>query len=76
MQAAIVVRAEHVPDRGPGVIVVSAVLLSLSALAVVTRFFRRLFMSGGGVGVDDILIGFALVCDPRGHGYVGLITCC
>ena len=55
------VRWHNVPNQGPSILAVSIVFVSLSGLAVGTRLVRRLCMVGGGMGVDDWLISFALV---------------
>lgn len=55
------VRGHNVPNHGPSILAVSIVLVSLSGFAVGTRLVRRLCMVGGGMGVDDWLISFALV---------------
>lgn len=65
------VRDHNVPDHGPSILAVSIVFVSLSGFAVGTRLVRRLCMVGGGMGVDDWLISFALVSvsirlGPRG----------
>ena len=75
-------RDHDVPDHGPSILAVSIVLVSLSGFAVGTRLVRRLCMVGGGMGVDDWLISFALVSvsirlGPRGwslgHNSLGLL---
>ncbi|MCJ1424948.1 hypothetical protein MMC29_002836 [Sticta canariensis] len=53
-------RWHNVPNQGPSILAVSIVFVSLSGLAVGTRLVRRLCMVGGGMGVDDWLISFAL----------------
>lgn len=51
----------NVPDNGPKIEAVSLVLCALAILCVASRFCRRLFMAGSGVGVDDVLIAAAIV---------------
>lgn len=54
-------RAHWDDDQGPAITVVSSVLLSLAALAVVMRLAVHKFGNRGKLGWDDILLVLALV---------------
>lgn len=54
-------RTPSIPDRGPIILIVSILLVTLSTILVLVRFYHRLFMFGNRFGTDDSLIGIAWV---------------
>ena len=57
----IIRRFGSIPNNGPKVETISIVFVSLSIMLVAVRYYRRFYMSTGGVGADDILIMIAVV---------------
>lgn len=53
-----------IPNRGPQLIAVVAVLLVFSLTAIILRCYVRISLVKA-FGVDDYLMVFAMVCDRR-----------
>lgn len=67
--------AEVVPNRGPQLIAVIAVLLVFSMTAIVLRCYVRISLVKA-FGVDDYLMIFAMVCSKptSEHGFIHVST--